>query len=150
MLETIRHYAARRLADANEADSARCRHFGYFRAAAARRDGERQDAYRERLRLDYADIRRALEWAGGQEDPELLLGLATRVAAFWSLSTRLAEARYWLHTAVDGGARACRCRGPGRWAAWLRSPAWPPICPPPWPPAPRASPCCASSATPKA
>ncbi len=106
MLETIRHYAARRLAEANEADSARCRHFGYFRAAAARRDGEREDAYRERLRLDYDDIRRALEWAAGQEDAELLLSLATRVAAFWSLSTRLAEARYWLHTAVDRGARA--------------------------------------------
>ena len=37
---------------------------------------------------------------------ELLLGLANRVAAFWSLSTRLAEARHWLHTAVDRSASA--------------------------------------------
>jgi DNA-binding CsgD family transcriptional regulator len=106
MLETIRDYAARRLIGANEAEGARRRHFGYFLAAAARRGDEREDAYRERLRLDYDNIRRALEWAVGQEDPELLLGLANRVAAFWSLSTRLADARHWLRTAIDRGTAA--------------------------------------------
>ena len=72
----------------------------------SRRPGENPDAYRERLRADYDNIRQALEWAAGQDDPGLLLGLAARLGEFWSLSIHLAEARQWLRIAADRGAAA--------------------------------------------
>ncbi len=106
MLETIRHYAGRCLVAAGEAEATWRRHFEFFLAAADRRPDEGEDAYRDRLRVDYDNIRQALEWAAGQDDPGLLLGLATRLGAFWSLSIHLAEARQWLRTAADRGAAA--------------------------------------------
>jgi predicted ATPase/DNA-binding CsgD family transcriptional regulator len=106
ILETVREYAARRLADAGEADRTRRCHFEFFRAAAARRPGESGDTHRERLHADYNNIRQALDWAARQDDPELLLSLANRLAAFWSMSTHLAEAGQWLRTAIDRGGAA--------------------------------------------
>jgi DNA-binding CsgD family transcriptional regulator len=106
MLETIRDYAARCLDDAAEAHDTRRRHFEFCYAAAARGSAEDEDAYRERLRADYDNVRQALEWAGGQDDPGLLLALAARLGAFWSLSIHLAEARQWLRTAIDRSGTA--------------------------------------------
>jgi predicted ATPase/DNA-binding CsgD family transcriptional regulator len=106
MLETIRHYARRRLDEAGEADQTRRRHFEFFLGFADRRPGEDQDGYRDRLRADYDNIRQALEWAAGQDDPGLLLGLATRLGPFWSLSVHLADARRWLRAAVDRASQA--------------------------------------------
>ena len=106
MLETVRHYAGRRLVESGEAAGTWCRHFEFFLAAADRRPDESADAYRERLRADYDNIRQALEWAADQDDPGLLLGLATRLGEFWSLSIHLAEARRWLRIAAERGAPA--------------------------------------------
>ena len=106
MLETVRHYAGGRLIEADEAAVTWRRHFGFFLAAAGRRPGESTDAYRERMRADYDNIRQALAWAAGQDDPGLLLGLAARLGEFWSLSIHLAEARQWLRIAADRGAAA--------------------------------------------
>jgi predicted ATPase/DNA-binding CsgD family transcriptional regulator len=106
MLETIRHYARRRLAEAGEADRVARRHFEFFLAAADRRPGEAEDGYRERLRADYDNVRQALDWAAGQDDPGLLLSLATRLGPFWSLSIHLAEASRWLRTAAERGTGA--------------------------------------------
>src|SRR5580693_6646581 len=106
MLETVRHYAGRRLIESGEAAATWRRHFEFFLAAAERRPDESADAYRERLRADYDNIRQALEWAAGQDDPGLLLGLATRLGEFWSLSIHLAEARRWLRLAAERGAPA--------------------------------------------
>jgi predicted ATPase/DNA-binding CsgD family transcriptional regulator len=106
MLETVRHYAGRRLTESGEAAATWRRHFGFFLAAADRRPDESADAYRERLRADYDNIRQALEWAAGQDDPGLLLGLASRLGEFWSLSIHLAEARRWLRIAAERGAPA--------------------------------------------
>ena len=106
MLETVRHYAGRRLIESGEAAATWRRHFEFFLAAADRRPDESADAYRERVRADYDNIRQALEWAAGQDDPGLLLGLATRLGEFWSLSIHLAEARRWLRIAAERGAPA--------------------------------------------
>ena len=106
MLETIRDYAAARLLDAGEAAGAQARHFGFFSRAVDRRLAEDEDSYCERLRADYDNIRVALRWASGQDDPELLLGLATRLVVFWSASTHLAEAVQWLRTATERGRDA--------------------------------------------
>jgi predicted ATPase/DNA-binding CsgD family transcriptional regulator len=106
MLETIRDYAAARLLEAGEAAGAQARHFGFFARVVDRRPAEDEDSYCERLRADYDNIRAALGWASRQEDPELLLGLATRLVVFWSASTHLAEAVQWLRTATERGQDA--------------------------------------------
>jgi predicted ATPase/DNA-binding CsgD family transcriptional regulator len=106
MLETIRDYAAARLLEAGEAAGAQARHFEFFARAVDRRPGEDEDSYCERLRADYDNIRVALGWASRQDDPELLLGLATRLVVFWSASTHLAEAVQWLRTATEHGRDA--------------------------------------------
>jgi predicted ATPase/DNA-binding CsgD family transcriptional regulator len=106
ILETIRDYAAGRLLDADEAAGARARHFGFFALAVDRRPGEDEDSYCERLRADYDNIRVALGWASRQDDPELLLSLATHLVVFWSASTHLAEAVQWLQTATERGQDA--------------------------------------------
>jgi tetratricopeptide (TPR) repeat protein len=106
MLETIRDYAAARLAEAGEAAGAQARHFEFFSRAVDRQPGEDEDSYCERLRADYGNIRVALRWASGQDDPELLLGLAARLVVFWSASTHLAEAVQWLRTATERGRDA--------------------------------------------
>jgi predicted ATPase/DNA-binding CsgD family transcriptional regulator len=106
MLETIRDYAAARLLDAGEAAGAQARHFGFFARAVDRRPGEDEDSYCERLRADYGNVRAGLGWASGQDDPELLLGLVTRLVVFWSASTHLAEAVQWLRAATERGRDA--------------------------------------------
>ena len=106
MLETICDYAAARLLEAGEAPGTRTRHFGFFSRAVDRRPGEDEESYCARLRADYDNIRVALSWASSQGDPELLLGLATRLVVFWSASTHLAEAVQWLRTATERGRNA--------------------------------------------
>jgi predicted ATPase len=106
MLETIRDYAAGRLLETGEAAVAQAGHFGFFARAVNRRPGEDEDAYCERLRADYDNIRAALGWASRQDDPELLLGLVTRLVVFWSASTHLAEAVQWLRSATERGRDA--------------------------------------------
>jgi predicted ATPase/DNA-binding CsgD family transcriptional regulator len=106
MLETVRHYARGRLIEADEAAVTWRQHFGFFLAAAGRQPSESADAYRDRVRADYDNIRQALDWAAGQDDPRHLLGLATRLGEFWSLSIHLAEARQWLRVAAERGAAA--------------------------------------------
>ena len=109
MLETIREYAAARLVEAGEAGEAagaQARHFTFFSDAVERRLAEDEGSYCERLRADYDNIRVALRWASAQYDPELLLGLATRLVVFWSASTHLAEAVGWLRTATERGRDA--------------------------------------------
>jgi predicted ATPase/DNA-binding CsgD family transcriptional regulator len=105
MLESIRDYASRRLAESGAASRARQRHFDFFSGYARRLAGERDDRYRERLRTDYANLRQAMEWAAEHDDPRLL-ELATALVSYWSVSTRLAEARQWLQTAIARAATA--------------------------------------------
>jgi predicted ATPase/DNA-binding CsgD family transcriptional regulator len=106
MLETVRQYADRRLIESGEAAATWRRHYEFFLTGTDRRPNEGTDAYRERLRADYDNITQALEWAAAQDDPGLLLGLATRLGEFWSLSIHLAEARRWLRIAAERGAPA--------------------------------------------
>jgi hypothetical protein len=115
MLESIREYSALRLAENGAADRTRRRHFEFFLGYSRRRPGERDDPYRERLRSDYANLRQALQWAAEYDD-ERLLELATSLVAYWSVSTRLAEARQWMQTAIDAAktaGKASRARALG-------------------------------------
>jgi predicted ATPase/DNA-binding CsgD family transcriptional regulator len=115
MLESIREYAARRLAEAGADNRARERHFDFYLGYAHRRPGERDEPYRARLRADYPNLRQALEWATERSGPGFL-ELATLLVAYWSVSTRLAEAKLWLRAAIDAspaGDMALRARALG-------------------------------------
>ncbi|HEY6297086.1 MAG TPA: LuxR C-terminal-related transcriptional regulator, partial [Streptosporangiaceae bacterium] len=106
MLETIRDYAAGRLAEAGESAGVQARHFAFFSGAVERRPGEDEASYCERLRVHYDNVRVALGWASRQDDPELLLRLAAGLVVFWSASIHLAEAVQWLRTGVERGRDA--------------------------------------------
>ena len=115
MLESIREYSASRLARAGADGRARERHFEFYLGYAHRRPGERDEPYRSRQRADYPNLRQALEWAAERKD-QGFLELATLLVAYWSVSTRLAEAQQWLRAAIDAspaGDMALRARALG-------------------------------------
>ncbi len=114
LLETIRHYALARLADAGEAEAARDRHLAcYLRAAelgAHGLEGPRDPTPVAAVAAQHDNLRAAMEWAQARDD--LLGGLRLAVAAagrIWAGHIHPAEARLWLegwlHRAEAGPQR---------------------------------------------
>ena len=101
LLETLRHYAAERLAEAGEEESARERHFTYYldlaEQAYARRI-EDEAASLASLDADHDNFRSALQWA--RTRPRDLLRLASALGWFWHLRSYYREGRGWLEEAV--------------------------------------------------
>jgi predicted ATPase/predicted negative regulator of RcsB-dependent stress response len=95
MLETIREYAAERLAECGEADELRRRHAMYFLAVAERVEAEQLDAgptgWRERLRPEWDNFRAAFAWSLEAGESELGLRLAGAVSFGWLDRNLLAE-----------------------------------------------------------
>jgi predicted ATPase/DNA-binding NarL/FixJ family response regulator len=101
MLETIREYAAERLAASGEEAAVRARHATFFtelgeQAEAALR-GPEEVAWRRRLEAELGNLRAALSW-GEEHDPEQMLRLAGAVWRFWW--GHLSEGRTWLERAL--------------------------------------------------
>jgi len=103
MLETVRAFAAERLAESGEAEGARDRHAEVFRDLAERAEpeltGPRQGEWLSRLDADADNIQAALRWAAGRDGP-LLLRAAGSLARYWLLRGRLSEGCQWLGAAV--------------------------------------------------
>jgi predicted ATPase/class 3 adenylate cyclase len=95
MLETIREYAAERLAESGEEDELRRRHAMYFLAVAERIEAEQVDAgptgWRERLRPEWDNYRTVFAWALKSGESELGLRLAGAVSFGWLDRNLLAE-----------------------------------------------------------
>jgi predicted ATPase/tetratricopeptide (TPR) repeat protein/DNA-binding XRE family transcriptional regulator len=94
LLDTVRYYAADRLAEADGTDVARHRHAAAFLGLAER---ERRP---EVLARDQDNFRAALEWSlarGDQSGPRL----AQALGEFWIGRGLLAEGRNWLERALD-------------------------------------------------
>ncbi len=94
MLETLRGYGARRLAETGEQDQAAAALAGYALAVAEKaaaglqtRSGERESA--RWLDAEDATMRQVLAWAMGH-DPEVALRLAIALGWWWFLRGRLA------------------------------------------------------------
>jgi predicted ATPase/DNA-binding CsgD family transcriptional regulator len=103
LLETLREYAAARLAEAGEADAVRDRHLDHFLALAeaAEPDLDRdKDAWRARVEPERDNFRAALEWGLAQEDPTRGRRLAAAVAWLWNLRGRGHEGLAYLKRAV--------------------------------------------------
>ncbi|WP_410672935.1 helix-turn-helix transcriptional regulator [Amycolatopsis sp. cmx-4-68] len=108
LLETLREYAAARLAEAEETDAVRDRHLDHFLALAeaAEPDLDRdKDAWRARMEPERDNLRAALEWGLTREDPTRGRRLAAAVAWLWNLRGRGHEGLAYLKRAV------ARCPG---------------------------------------
>lgn len=100
LLETLRQYAAERLAKAGEEDEARERHFANYLSVAERAYTQRIEHEAESLaalEVDHDDFRLALKWARSR--PRDLLRLASALGWFWHLRSHYREGGAWLEQA---------------------------------------------------
>jgi excisionase family DNA binding protein len=104
MMETVREYALSRLAEQGEESNARTAHAVYFLelAESMAASYEEPDATPDesRLRTEIANLRAALAWLDGQEDPEWLLCLAGALGPFWRRHSYWREGYAWLDRAL--------------------------------------------------
>jgi tetratricopeptide (TPR) repeat protein len=106
MLETIREYAAERLADAGEADALLerlARHLSALAAAeAAPFFRARQAAAFARLEPEHANSRAVMDWALQEGRYELAAELASLLGNVWMARGHLSEARGWVNAVLQG------------------------------------------------
>jgi predicted ATPase/DNA-binding SARP family transcriptional activator len=116
MLETIRMYAADKLAGSGDADGTMEGLLDYLLTALdPAQDGLRgsdQLDWLDRIEADLDTIRGVLDWAQ-DNDPARALRLAGMMGWFWFLKGSTNEARYRLNTLLDaaGSAASPRARG---------------------------------------
>ncbi len=123
LLETVRQYAAERLAasgDLARLERAHARHFlGVAQAAEPMLTGSNQRAWLDRLAAEHDNLRRALDWFVGESDGQAALELTGALFRFWYLRGAYREGREWLERALaiapDAGtaARAKALRAAG-------------------------------------
>jgi predicted ATPase/class 3 adenylate cyclase len=97
MLETIRAFAAEKLAERGETPSQWARHAAWFLALAERiapeLAGDDQRARLDQLEVEHDNIRAALDRATAAGDARVAIGLAHAVWRFWQKRGHLYEAR---------------------------------------------------------
>ena len=105
MLETIREYAANRLAESEDADDVRRRHGEYFLELAERLEVDlwERHASVERLDREHSNVRAALAWSRDVDDGDLLVRLANASTDYWLIRGHFSEAREWLEWALEQG-----------------------------------------------
>ncbi|MDB5076169.1 MAG: transcriptional regulator, LuxR family, partial [Chloroflexi bacterium] len=142
VLETVRHYAAKQLAAAGEAATARDAHLHYYLDLAERADeslrGPEQGTWLARLDREHDNLRAALRWAAERRLPKMELRLAAALGRFWYLRGYLSEGQGRLEEALQRAGAAvseedARLRGKALRAAgvlasdqgdYLRAVAW--------------------------
>src|SRR4051794_12445324 len=126
LLETIRAYAADRLADSGEGDEVRDRHLAWAadlaRLSEPRLTGGDQDVWLDRLEAVHQDLTHALAWAERRGQAEVALQLCADLALFWVLHGHYREAVTELDRALVGaGGDMVATRPQARWAlAYVR------------------------------
>ena len=116
MLETIREYAAERVAASGEAEAVWRRHAEHFLALAeegaphlrAEVAGSPRQ-WLNRLELEHDNIRAALDWFAASGEHGLVLRLAAAVAEFWGMD-HVAEGRRRLESALHADTRPTAAR----------------------------------------
>ncbi len=117
MLETIREYAAEKLAQSSEDEATHRAHAAYFaELAEASRDvlsRADRDAVLDRLDIELANLRAAVSWTLAAGEPALGLRIAVALKDFWHARSHLAEARALLDQliAASSGPEFRRQRG---------------------------------------
>jgi predicted ATPase/DNA-binding CsgD family transcriptional regulator len=105
MLETIREFAAERLAAeprvARDRRRRHARHYlGLAEAAEPNLTGDAQDAWLARLAIEVDNLRSALGAASEFSDSEVLARLAVALTPYWLERSQWSECRHWLLTAA--------------------------------------------------
>ncbi len=121
LLNTVRYYAADRLAEAGGTDAARHRHAAAFLGLAEREHRP------EALSQELDNFRAALEWSLARSD-RIGPRLAHALGSFWLARGLLAEGRDWLERALaqrssDQQLRAGLLRLLGQWCSRLVIPS---------------------------
>jgi predicted ATPase len=99
MLETIREYAADKLAESQEQEELRRRHAEFFATLAEEAQTEHlgagQAGWRERFRAEWDNFRAVFEWAQESGEAELGLRLAASISFVWLDQNLIAEGERW-------------------------------------------------------
>jgi len=120
MLETVRQYAAEKLAESGEADAVRSRHRDYYTALAAVLDAPAGTDYERRVEqaeIEIDNLRAAFGWSRENSDIELALALASSLQPLWLGRGHILEGLAWFDAALadeitqhPGVAAAMRAR----------------------------------------
>ena len=124
LLETVRQFAAGRLAASGEGSAVHARLLKWAlevaRSAEAALPGAEWPRWSDQLSADQANIRAALSWALGGAEPEAGRELAARLARWWIATGRYSDVGQFLTTAAGLPAVA----DPGIQARVLLGTAW--------------------------
>ena len=105
MLETIREYAAERLAASEDAEAVGRRHAEHFLALAEQAEphvlGTHPVEWLNRLEQEHANIRAALDWLERSGETQLALGLSGALWEFWCLRAHYTEGIRRLATLLE-------------------------------------------------
>ena len=97
MLQTIREFAAERLAESDEADRIRDRHLEAFislaQQAQAQLFGRQRKEWLDRLEVDHDNFRSALEWAIASGNTRKALCLGGSFWRYWQMRGHIHEGR---------------------------------------------------------
>jgi predicted ATPase/class 3 adenylate cyclase len=105
MLESIRDFAAERLAADGEGPALRARHAGYFRALAEQMDaalraGEPEEGPVAVLAADIGNLRAAVEFGLQAGDTQLVREITAALHMYWDVRGLYSEARSWQDRAL--------------------------------------------------
>jgi predicted ATPase/DNA-binding CsgD family transcriptional regulator/tetratricopeptide (TPR) repeat protein len=105
MLEPIRQFAAKRLAEAGEVETIGTRHGDHYlrlaETAAPLLRGPDEDRWRARLRTEQDNLRASMAWSRDQGDPEALARMVSALILFWAAPGRMTEFGMWVDAAYD-------------------------------------------------
>lgn len=106
MLETIRQYAAEKLAESGDAATVRQRHALYYYEVAVvgarAADTSDQELALRRLGLEVPNLREALEWStSASQNGYLGAAIAAQLVEFWAARGDFVEAEHWLRRALE-------------------------------------------------
>ncbi|MGH9012189.1 MAG: ATP-binding protein, partial [Acidimicrobiia bacterium] len=103
LLETVRQYAAEKLAETGSEDDARWRHHDYYLAAAENYttgDPFSDAFWLVRFGMSYDNLRVALDWSLAHDEAEGCLTLALVLSVYWVLGGYFVEGRARLEQAL--------------------------------------------------
>jgi predicted ATPase/DNA-binding CsgD family transcriptional regulator len=108
MLETIREFAAERLAETGEVDLVRARHRDHYlrlaEAAEPELMGRDADRWRAQLTDELDNLRAALAWSRDQSEIDALARMVAALAWFWAIPGRITEFQMWVEAATEQAA----------------------------------------------
>jgi predicted ATPase/DNA-binding SARP family transcriptional activator len=109
MLETIREYAAERLAQSGETDTVEPRFAAWALQFAEKAEpklyGPEQQAWFAGIDAEYDNLRAALAWMRGQGSGASALRLAGALGWFWFRRGRFSEGQHWLELSRSTAGR---------------------------------------------